>query len=212
MDFGDAFWAGVGLAAAVATALATLVSLVFSTWWRRIDKNSPEWAFIDVESSWWATGRGDESGRPSANGLIANVGDGPAFAVSVHGVGCRVVLSQPGSTGRDPRTPTVIPVVRAGESHHITVYCEPTEWSKAELATVWREPGTWRRARRRMMERIPLRDLADRPTFSSESITAPTPEEPQPPVLPESLAPQHPIPTGSLVRRHIWWRRLRTRQ
>ena len=216
------FWAGVGLAAAVATAFATFMSLVFSMWWRAIDRHAAEWAFIDGKSQWREPDRYGHGAEPSLDCVVANVGAGTAFRVQVQGVGCHVYPHAPGratdSGWRWGKELTLLPVLAPGESFELRVYCEPTLWAEAEVAITWREQGTWRRERRRLLHREPLREVAPRPALALDerdelgtAITVPAPEEPPPPVLPERYSQQLQLPTGGRVQRWRSWRRLRTR-
>lgn len=68
-----------------------------------------------------------------------------------------------------------------------------------------------------MMRRVALREIAERPQLEIAQIDpdtgwrfmTPTTQEPQSPVLPESLQPQLQPPTGQWWRSRLWWRRLR---
>lgn len=93
------FWAEVGLAAAIATALATGVSTLAGLWWRRMDRAYADWAVLRGRS-WWTSDRrnGDPDG-PNASATLANVGDGLAFRVSVQGEGCNAYFVK--RTGHD---------------------------------------------------------------------------------------------------------------
>jgi len=95
-------WQIVGVAAAISTAAATVLSLGLSLLWRTVDRKRASWVAYDTRSN-WGTGY---HGAPQAEFELANAGDGTAFAVRSDGLGCRVRLqgewtkvNRPGSGG-----------------------------------------------------------------------------------------------------------------
>lgn len=165
----DTFWAGVGIAASVATALSTLVTLIFSTWWRRIDKHSAEWSFLGPLASWDGLSvTRQKINPPRLIVTAANAGDGAAYRVQVFGVGCRAEAVERIAQGgiRAPTFPIgVIPVVPVGGSIEIRVLCEPSQWQRARVAITWREQAAWRRKRSRIVHFEDLSDMADLPEY-----------------------------------------------
>lgn len=216
-DFGSNFWLGVGMAAAVATALATVIALAFSMWWRRVDRYTAEWAFFSGSSRWIDRASRDVT-PPRADCTLGNVGAGTAYRVTVQGVGCHVVMSEPRRPAQQSLAGKAIAsAVTSGEELDVRAYCEPTLWDKAEVVVLWREPRGWWPGMRRRIQREPLRDVAPRPVYecmqkddSGQPFIGPTTSpEPAAPVLPSRLTPQHPTPMDSLVRRRAAWTRVK---
>lgn len=206
---GSSFWAGVGLAAAIATALATGVSTFAAMWWRRQDRQRADFLALQGTSQWREKYdvHGD-GGWPTASFNLVNVGDGVAYRAELVGLGCTVDIDQGDlreAYGPGHHQTTMLPIVERGMSLKVTVHAEALDWDKAELEVCWTESPTWKGGRRR--EFILLRDIAARPTWESVtdwSTHGPVPRdtpEPDGPTLPPSLAPKRPAPDGRHRRR-----------
>lgn len=194
------FWAGVGLASAIATALATGVSTVAALWWRRQDRRVVEWVVADGLSEW----RRGDGWIPYARANLWSVGDGTAFHVTVSGEGCHVTMQgEPSKPHQDNTRPDLglAPVMPPGGQVALRVFCEPDWWDRAGLVVRWVESPTWK-ARSRRERRVPLVDLAERPQYMDFEPVGPggltelVPQVPEPqfPVLPAKYRvppPQH---------------------
>lgn len=192
------FWAGVGLAAVIATALSTGVSTVAAMWWRRHDRQRVEWVLVEGESAWVAPepdglGLGDDF-LPHATARLMSVGDGTAYQVRIDGDGCRAQLTEGSTSHGRP----LISVMEPGASSRLRVVCEPDWWEGAGIWVWWVESPTWRkRSRRRQW--IPLSQVARRPVYgrlsfneiSGQYETQQLPE-PAPPVLPRDMRSLEP--------------------
>lgn len=209
------FWSGVGIASAVATALATLIALLFSTWWRRIDRHAAEWAFFDGSAVW----RSELA--PGGDCRLANTGAGTAYQVKVRGVGCNIEAHGEyvrGDWGSSAASISMIPAMKPGDTVGVWFRCEPSQWERAVVAITWREPGSWRRKRRRCMHRERLADIAAKPrygrTVSNESGSPtfiPITPEPEEPLLRPGYEENNALPTGWFGKRAYDWHRLRLR-
>jgi hypothetical protein len=199
------FWAGVGVAAAVSTALATGVSTMAALWWRRQDRREADWAWFEASSQWVISDPYGNDRDPHAETTLANAGDGPAFRVEALGLGCTPWLYEErrsGDRSRRPHVP-VIPVMQPGARMYLLVWCEPADWDAADVLISWTRSPTWKGHRNRIEFAIPLSDIAPRPVRSTRSTnaytgsteTTPLPE-PAGRVLPESLRPQLPPARG----------------
>lgn len=203
-------WAVVGIAAAIATALSTGVSTVAALWWRRHDRQEADWVFYDAKSDWRApdrrSGLDDHPASPHGSATLANAGDGAAFRFRVHGRGCRVELQSElkPSQVRGPYRERValVPVMAPGAVTYLQVWAEPSDWERALVVLTWVRSPTWRKrgSARRLEVRLP--EVCPRPgyrvaRFDEESGTTHVevvPDEPPPPVLPERLRADEPLP------------------
>lgn len=213
MDFNTNFWAGVGLAAALATAIATVLTVLVSIWWRRVDQARPTWLLADGESAWSTRDGHGNNVDPSAEGHLANVGTGSGHHVQAVGLGCLVRLSEKtgpmNSWGGHPRRwPSFEPVAPSGWQIDLTVYCEPSDWGKAQIAVLWSAPSLWATGLKRRVQIFPLSQFAPRPALEeniedliSGVIQGVPRPEPAGPVLPDSLRPRLPLPTGGWLQR-----------
>lgn len=179
-DFSGNFWAGVGLAAAVATALATGVSTLLSAMWRWRDRAEAEWA-VDPSEFGGFDSYGDRGSKPRVTVELTNVGDGDAYKVSMSGAHLK---SEP-FTGRRGEARRFIPtsqpvaVLRTGDSLVAIVEAESTEaWERASFMVSWWHAPTRRRRKwlglrsAQLRERFYLRDLGGNPAVESEPSTA----------------------------------------
>lgn len=158
-------WAIIGIAAAVATALATLASLALSMFWRALDRPMADWIVFDSDA-WWL-GRNPYSGEhppPGATGTLANAGDGIALAVKVRGVGCQATLARDADYRYNRPPVDLVPALRPGEQVHFNVFCSLADWDRARVAVTWRP--TPARFRRRRYRYVPLQAIAAPPTYS----------------------------------------------
>ena len=211
-DVSDDFWLTVGVAAAAATALATLVSTIIALWWRRIDMHRPEWVTYDGRATWLAHDNYGDPAIPGCECTLGNAGSGTAFRVQVVGIGCHVSahgdVHYSSATGAQySKAFTVLPAMSAGESVGLSISCTPSDWGIAQLGVLWREPSPWRRRRKRRLLRLWLRDVAPRPAYVKQDtdghgdvIEVPQPE-PTGQALPDSLRPQWPLARGGLLPR-----------
>lgn len=169
MDFTSNFWVGVGLAAALATALATAGAFLFSMWWRSVDAQRPEWVTYDTDVRWIAPGGDDVYEDPGTlpvlRATLSNASQGVALRMKVAAIGCAVEMQR---LTEKPRVETIglVPVFSPGTAVRVEVKCEPADWDAAALLLLWREPSLWRHKRRRRSCLIPLSDIASRPTYS----------------------------------------------
>lgn len=199
---GEQFWAAVGLAAAIATALATGVSTVAAIWWRRHDRTEADWLVVDGESWWLAPERGGSFNArvhsPQASARVFNAGDGTGFRVRTTGLGALVEAE-------------LQPVMGPGAEWRIRLWCEPSWWDEAEVLIEWIRSPTWRRKSHTIS--IPLSEIAPRPGLvakrlnesTAQTETFPQPE-PAPPVLPEELR-SPPPPTKAGWPKRLWQKR-----
>lgn|SRR5690625_2851987 len=161
------FWGTVGIAAAIATALATGTSTAAALWWRRMDQAHADWAVLRGRS-WWAKDRreGDPDG-PNASATLANAGDGSAFRVSVTGKHCTAWLRERAEHGVDfgPMWTHVafVPVATPGDTLELRVHCEAKDWDRAIVVIGWTGSPTWRKKRSRRTLELPLVEIASRP-------------------------------------------------
>lgn len=209
---GPDFWAAVGLAAALATAFATVITVVISLWWRRVDQARPVWVLSDGESLWTSSDCQDAV-PPRAVGKIANAGTGAGYRLAVVGMGCHAHLWE--RLGPTSANYSYLPVAASGLSLHLTVHCEPADWDQAQIAVMWEVPSLWRTTNQKRIEVRSLSDFAGRPAYAK--ITEDTQSgvlktvleaEPTGPALPDELAAQTPLPSGNWLqqraaRRHL---------
>ncbi|MCC2313188.1 hypothetical protein [Cellulomonas xiejunii] len=183
MDFDTAFWAGVGMASAVATALATGVSTVAAVWWRRQDRQEADWAIYNVRP--FRTHRDSHGNEPSL-GLdldVANAGDGVAFRVVATATGGDVRIQGPlvesglGVRGHmHRRSQPLVPVMPPGEAVHLRIdVAGPEEWATAAVELSWVHPPTWKKRRNTRTLRLLVADLA---TLPPQRATDPVAGEP----------------------------------
>ena len=160
---GPDFWAAVGIAAALATAFATVITVVISLWWRGVDQARPVWILSDGESL-WTHGDHQSSTPPHAVGKIANAGTGAGYRLTVVGMGCHARLWE--RLGPTSANYSYLPVAASGLSLDLTVHCEPADWDEAQIAVMWEVPSLWRTANRKRIEVRSLSDFASRPEFA----------------------------------------------
>lgn len=207
IDFSENFWVGVGLASAFATALSTVLALVFSMWWRFVDHRSADWILYDGSPAW----HGYDSYStlyhvPRASAQIANCGPGSAFEVRVYGVGCKAMLMSSEPERKRVQQLPLIPVLRSGELSHLVVYCAPQAWARARVAVTWREPGILMNHSRHRLYTQTLAAISAAPTDESlhESDKANSLA-----VLENSYPPDHPQLSNSALIRHVQLWKLR---
>ncbi|OFV77042.1 hypothetical protein [Rhodococcus erythropolis] len=171
-DFGSNFWAGVGLAAAVATALATGVATLLSAWWRWRDRAEAEWV-VNVERAGGSDKHGDPANKPEISFNLTNVGDGVAFKISVTGEHLKgePLLGSRRADRRWQRIHPPVPSLRTGDSVAVLAAWEsPTDWACASVTIRWFHAPTRRKRRwlglrsAQLKERFYLRDIAPNPT------------------------------------------------
>ena len=210
----------MGLTAALATAAATVITVLASVWWRRVDQARPTWLLADGKSTWFISDGYANHTEPSAKGHIANVGTGAGHHVQTVGRGCVARLSQKTGElnrwgGYPRRWPSYEPVAPSGWEMELTVYCEPSDWDRAQVAVLWSTPSPWRAGLKRHVQVFQLSEFASRPTFlcgeedpeSGLTVEVVRPE-PEGPVLSDSLMPQSPLPTGGWLRQRSQRREL----
>ena len=176
-DFSGNFWAGVGIAAAVATALATGVSTFLSALWRWRDRAEPEWA-LNARDFGGFTNMGDRGHAPKVTVDVTNVGDGDAYKVTVTG---GELKSEPfvGRHIEGRRMASVsqpMAVVRTGESFGVIVTAkDASAWDAASFTVSWWHAPTRRRRKwlglrsAQLSERFYLRDLGDNPALEGDA-------------------------------------------
>lgn len=199
------FWATLGLASAVATALATGVSTVAAMWWRRQDRREADWVFFDAGSKWRAVDKYNSEGTPPQGwATLANAGDGSAFRLEATGQGCKAELRGELKTsqvhGSYRPAVALVPVMHPGGTVHLQVWAEPEDWRAAEVVLSWVRSPTWKKRGSRRTLRVPLEQVATRPDYVGErfdedsGVTRVEPlPEPDGPVLPPSLRPASPV-------------------
>lgn len=171
-DFSGNFWAGVGLAAAVATALATGISTFLAAWWRWRDRAEAEWS-ITVERSGGIDSYGDRTTDPELMIRVVNVGDGTAYKVKTSG---RHLEDTPSflQRRRDGHGWTSIasplPSLRTGESVLVRAKCADADlWTAADFRISWWHSPTRRKRKwlltrsAQLHESVALADLAENP-------------------------------------------------
>lgn len=219
-EFTPEQWAIIGVVAAVATALATGLSAALAMLWRFADRQRAAWVFFDAGSEWrLANPYGGGDSPPRAWATLANAGDGTALRVRVIGLGCSARTQGEEKTsqmqGFSWRNSTeLVPAMRSGDTVHIAIEGEPTEWERAEVVVTWTASPSWLRGRR--VERVPLPQVAPRPRGTSLSERGgddlvPIEQEPKPPTLGEEWKPDLPHkPAGrSVVQRRKLRQQLR---
>lgn len=176
-------WQDVAAAAGIATAVATGFSAMTGWWWRRLDRQEPDWVAtqgrIDGEILSFKRGaRSAEGDEPEhreewyrrnlidGQCKVTNVGDGRAFRVRVGGVGCRVRIegvSEAVSTGGVTRKYRSIrdfeAILEPGDSFIVALVSVP--WQSVESARValsWTGSPTWRGWRSRRVQFVRLID------------------------------------------------------
>jgi hypothetical protein len=165
----DSLWSVVGVAAAVASAAAAVVSTAIVLWLRYRDRPSADWL---VEPLTLAEGNASRAlfaqtgrGKPSESITITNVGDGSAFRVEVTGFGCKVMgFIHDESDKRGYRTPSTLARVTPSESFGIFIWHDDIKKREESRVVVnWLEAPTRHKKTRR--ESIPvaavLRDIQD---------------------------------------------------
>lgn len=202
-EFTPEQWAIIGVVAAVATALATLLSAGLAMIWRVADRKQVAWVTHQAWSGWSAEDSHGIKTPPMAEADLSNVGDASALAVKIVGLGCTVQMQGERIDVYRREHYELVPALRSGESVHLSVYCEAEDWGDADVAIVWTIRPAW--TRRRRVELLPLAQVAPRPRYSHslpsvgeqamQALQMPTPEPP-PPVLPRDLqAERAAVPT-----------------
>lgn len=199
VDLTPQFWAIVGVAAGVATFLATAAAVLVSVWWRILDRREAEWVFTDARSEWMGPDSyGSGAVSPRAWMSLTNAGDGTAFRVSVTGSWCQPKLYGDlltGSASRSSYQPQLElkPALGPGSEVTLRVECDPRLWEVAEIHVRWRRSPTWRQRRSRRYNSVRLSELAPTPTFrptiyASEPDQVPIRDPQLPPLTDEETA------------------------
>lgn len=198
------FWTVVGLAATVATAVATGFALIFSMWWRHVDAQRPEWVIHSGRSTWTDYDPLYSDTGSMLYARLANASQGIGLHVSVEGIGCRAEV-QKLTDGRWV-TKRIVAVLIPGDEFLIFAQCEPTDWDKAAIVILWREPGLWTRCQHRHSLRVPISSIATVPEYSPPYDDEQA--EPSLPVMPD-MTPDWPIPEPGWIARRRSLRQLR---
>lgn len=199
---GAGFWAGVGLASVIATAVATGVSTVAAIWWRVHDRAEADWVFMQPRASWTQS----SDGHAVLVAELSNAGDGPAFQAEVsssHGKaslrGEPVTTSEPSFVRRNTGGPDLgsrVPLLRPGDAVRLVVNVPGSLWEIATIDIAWTPTPT--RKRRRLTTHVPLREICERPQYgkwdSDEHGNAQFVPLPEPSTPPQAAMPTAPPP------------------
>lgn len=155
-QFWPLFWSATTAAATVATAIST--GAVFLVRWRA--RPEPDWAVFGVVPS-----RDESSAKKSRtmHGDVYNAGDGAAFRVTVEGHNCKAnVVIEHEHPMRQPDKLPFVALVEPGDGVRFRLEYEPGEnWRNAALVITWIRSPT--RLGKRRTDRIPLREIVERP-------------------------------------------------
>lgn len=171
----DSFWAMVGIAAAVSTALATGVSTSLALYWRWRDRSEAEWAAMNCSSTWVVNSPHGNNREPQASANLTNVGDGTAYKITIDAAGVEGIYL----TERERRqgfpisVEQPIPAMRTGDAVHVTVLCDPEGWDDALVTVSWWHAPTQKRKRFGLWslqkhQRFPLSEIAAVPVVSDQ--------------------------------------------
>ena len=134
----------VGWVAAIATAVATVVTAALTFWIRLIDTPRPSWE-IATELDGWDIGNGPVMGGPFCVFSLGNVGTGSARLVSVVGVYCEA-----DATSLHDRTGSAnhIALAEVGARFRVTAWPMVSYWQRSGVLVTWAEPRRWAFGRR----------------------------------------------------------------
>lgn len=161
----------IAFIAAVATAVATVTTLLVSIWLRKVDEVRPDWIILDARAHFKATfgyfpqvGKSLDQMKQSwqlpASGISLNFSllnasqESGTLVTRIRCSGCTF-------WGWPPRTQSVSP----GEMVRVSLSVHPDEWSNAELLIFWRVRSLWRPKTVIKVRSIPIRSLTPRPTL-----------------------------------------------
>lgn len=147
-------WSVVGVAAAVASAVAAIVSTCLVLWLRYRDRPAAEWMveplYFVQSPAFDRIWRQVRSGPPHEQIVVTNVGDGTAYRLRAEGVGCKVLLYRAdASDSRGFATPSSISHLRTGEHFGLFIWHDKPSLREAErVKLLWRESPTRHRTER----------------------------------------------------------------
>lgn len=150
----------VGWVAAIATAVATVVTAALTFWIRLIDTPRPSWAIVPVIGE-WDIGNSQTLRRPRLAFHLGNVGTGSARLVSVVGVNCHATATAIGHSRSEQATPVALAEV--GAKYFVDAQPIVADWQKAGVLITWVEPRRWAFGRRGRHEFFLLSDYFREP-------------------------------------------------
>lgn len=170
-DFAGNFWAGVGIAAAVATALATGVSTFLAALWRWRDRPEAEWKH-QTQDLGGVTAYHTPGNAPQVTVELTNIGDGDAYKVVFEGslLEAIPIVGRRSPTGEWADVTQPVAVLRTGESVSVIVKAETSyAWETASFTISWWHAPTRRRRKwlglksTQLHAKFNLRDLGNNP-------------------------------------------------
>lgn len=132
----------IGQAAAIATAIATVITGFLMIWFRLIDSPKPRWALIPQGQLWGE----DNSERryPEYSFVIANVGTGSASLVSLVGFYC--AIQENNST--ENFASTHFSMLEPGSTMQLKAQTSSSKWNHVRVLVTWTEPTRLRIGRK----------------------------------------------------------------
>lgn len=174
-DFTGNFWVGVGIAAAVATALATGVSTFLAALWRWRDRPEAEWGH-QTQNLGGVTAYNTPGNSPEVTIELTNIGDGAAYKAMFSGklLESAPIVGRRASTSEWVYVSQPVAVLRTGESVSVILKAKNSDsWKSASLNVSWWHAPTRRRRKwlglksTQLHQKFYLRDLGSNPAESS---------------------------------------------
>lgn len=161
----------VAFVAAIATAVATVTTLLVGLWQRKVDERRPDWLIGDAHADFSAVfGRCPQVGKPldrieqswllpihgvSIRLTLLNASEASGdLLIRLRGTGCSV-----GTWYRKAKS------ISPGERIQVTLTVHPDEWNNANLLIFWRTPSLWMPKTLVKSKSLPIRSLAPKPSL-----------------------------------------------
>lgn len=129
----------IGWVAAIATAVATVVTAAVSFWFRNLDQPRARFEIIPIISDWYYSEGDLNVGSPSYTIDISNVGTGPARLVSF--IGFEAILGA--MLEKKPLEQGHLALMEPGQTVRIDVNTISTRWKDARVLVTWSEPRSF---------------------------------------------------------------------
>lgn len=142
----------IGWVAAIATAVATVVTAAFTFWFRMLDTPSAKFEMIPNRVSWFIY-RGEDPGTPDFLVDLCNVGTGPARLVSFIGIDADLSAYQ----DKTPLHSEHIAMLDVGETVTVSGKIVISRWGAARVLITWSEPHPLAWWSKRMHRSFPLK-------------------------------------------------------
>lgn len=166
----------IAFIAAVATAVATVTTLLVGLWQRKVDERRPDWLVLRAQASFAA-----EFGRfPQVGVPLDQVGQ--SWHLPISGIGVELtLLNASTATGVllcrlrgagcsvgiwHRQTKPVSP----GDEIKVILTVHPDEWNNAELLIFWRTPSLWRPKTIVKSKALSINRLASKPSLRFREI------------------------------------------